>query len=157
MVVNSFNNFRYTIFVPTADALEKAFREDPNLYTWEQIVADEDYASKKRKTLYLLSFLKYHFMDNSVYVGGQLKGSASYETAARNDYDKFHKVTVTSNGSSLEVKGENGRKANVVKTGNAYNVMARDFIGEATDYTEANNITASSRAVIHLIDNALGY
>ena len=157
MVVNSFNNFRYTIFVPTADALEKAFREDPNLYTWEQIVADEDYASKKRKTLYLLSFLKYHFMDNSVYVGGQLKGSASYETAARNDYDKFHKVTVTSNGSSLEVKGENGRKANVVKTGNAYNVMARDFIVDATDYTEANNITASSRAVIHLIDNALGY
>ena len=35
--------------------------------------------------------------------------------------------------------------------------MARDFITDATDYTEATNITASSRAVIHLIDNALGY
>ncbi|MDE6079268.1 MAG: fasciclin domain-containing protein [Duncaniella sp.] len=157
MVVNSFNNFRYTIFVPTADALEKAFRDDPNLYTWEQIVADEDYNSKKRKTLYLLSFLKYHFMDNSAFVSGRQYGPASYETAARNEYDKFHKVTVQSNGSNLTVTGENGKQANVIKEGNAYNVMARDFIVDATDYTQAANITASSRAVIHLVDNALGF
>lgn len=157
MVVNSFNNYRYTIFVPTAEALEKAFREDPNLYTWEQIVADEDYASKKRKTLYLLSFLKYHFMDNSVYINGKSYGPIRYETAARNEYDKFHKLTVASNGSTLEITGENGAKANVIKSGNLYNIMARDFIVDATDYTQANNITASSRAVIHLVDNALGY
>lgn len=157
MVVNSFNNYRYTIFVPTAEALEKAFNEDPNLYTWEQIVADEDYASKKRKTLYLLSFLKYHFMDNSVYISGKQSGPASYETAARNEYDKFHKVTVVSNGNNLEITGENGKKSNVITTGSDYNVMARDFIVDATDYTQANNITASSRAVIHLVDNALGF
>lgn len=157
MVVNSFNNFRYTIFVPTEEALQKAFRDDPNLYTWEQIVTDEDYASKKRKTLYLLSFLKYHFMDNSVYISGKQFGPASYETAARNDFDKFHKLTVSSNGSNLEITGENGKRANVVKSGNAYNVMARDFIVDAPDYTQATNITASSRAVIHLVDNALGF
>ncbi len=157
MVVNSFNNYRYTIFVPTAEALEKAFREDPDLYTWEEIVADEDYASKKRKTLYLLSFLKYHFMDNSVYISGKQYGPASYETAARNEFDKFHKVTVASNGNTLEITGENGVKANVIKNGDVYNIMARDFIVDASDYTQANNITASSRAVIHLIDNALGF
>ena len=157
MVVNSFNNYRYTIFVPTAEALEKAFREDPDLYTWEQIVADDDYASKKRKTLYLLSFLKYHFMDNSVFINGKHTGPAHYETAARNEYDKFHKLTVTSDGNNLEVTGENGIKANVIKSGNAYNIMARDFIVDATDYTEASNITASSRAVIHLVDKALGF
>lgn len=157
MVVNSFNNFRYTIFVPTAEALEKAFRDDPNLYTWEQIVADEDYTSKKRKTLYLLSFLKYHFMDNSVYISGKAFGPASYETAARNEYDKFHKVTVSSNGNNLEITGENGVKANVIKAGNTYNIMARDFIVDAADYTQANNITASSRAAIHLVDTALGF
>lgn len=157
MVVNSFNNFRYTIFVPTAEALERAFKEDPELYTWEQIALDEDYASKKRKTLYLLSFLKYHFMDNSAYISGKAYGPVGYETAARNEYDKFHKVTVKSDGSSLQVTGENGRTASVVKTEGSYNVMARDFITDATDYTQATNITASSRAVIHLIDNALGY
>lgn len=157
MIVNSFNNFRYTIFVPTAEALEKAFRNDPNLYTWEQIVADEDYASKKRKTIYLLSFLKYHFMDNSVFISGKAFGPASYETAARNDFDKFHKLIVSSNGNDLQITGENGVKAKVVKSGNAYNVMARDFIVDAPDYTQANNITASSRAVIHLVDNALGF
>ena len=157
MVVNSFNNFRYTIFVPTAEALERAFREDPNLYTWEQIVADEDYASKKKKTLYLLSFLKYHFMDNSVYISGKQFGPASYETAARNEYDKFHKLTVSSNGGDLQITGENGSKTNVITGGNTCNVMARDFIVDAPDYTQATNITASSRAVIHLVDNTLGF
>lgn len=157
MVVNSFNNYRYTIFVPTAEALEKAFRDDSNLYTWEQILADEDYASKKRKTLYLLSFLKYHFMDNSVYITGKPFATASYETAARNEYDKFHKVTVTSDGTNLEILGENGLKSRVIRNDGLYNVMARDFIVDNTDYTQANNITASSRAVIHLVDSALGF
>ena len=157
MVVNSFNNFRYTIFVPTAEALDEAFRNDPQLYTWEQIVADEDYASKKRKTLYLLSFLKYHFMDNSAYINGRHYGPLSYETAARNEYDKFHKLTVSSDGTGLTVTGENGNRANVITAGGAYNIMARDFIVDAADYTQATNITASSRAVIHLVDKALGY
>lgn len=157
MIVNSFNNYRYTIFVPTEEALNKAFAEDPDLYTWEEIVADEDYASKKRKTIYLLSFLKYHFMDNSVFISGKPFSASNYETAARNEYNKFHKVTVSSDGSSLTVTGENGKSAKVVKNSNTYNIMARDFIVDASDYTQANNITASSRAVIHLVDNVLGY
>lgn len=157
MIVNSFNNFRYTIFIPTAEALEKAFRDDPQLYTWDEIASDSDYASKKRKTLYLLSFLKYHFMDNSAYINGSAYGPLSYETAARNEYDKFHKVTLQSTGSGLSVTGENGKTANVITTGKAYNVMARDFIVDSTDYTEASNITASSRAVLHLIDSTLAY
>ena len=157
MIVNSFNNFRYTIFVPTAEALDEAFRNDPELYTWEEIAADSDYASKKKKTLYLLSFLKYHFMDNSAYINGASYGPLSYETAARNEYDKFHKVTLQSNGTNLTVTGENGKSAHVITTGNLYNVMARDFIVDSTDYTEATNITASSRAVIHLIDSTLSY
>ena len=157
MIVNSFNNYRYTIFVPTEDALKKAFEEDPQLFTWEEIVADEDYMSKKRKTIYLLSFLKYHFMDNSAYISGKQYGPMNYETAARNEYDKFHKVTVSSNGSDLTITGENGKSAKVVKTGDTYNIMARDFIVDAADYTQANNITASSRAVLHLVDSALGF
>lgn len=157
MVVNFFNNFRYTIFVPTADALEKAFASDPKLYTWDQIAADDNYASKKEKTLYLLSFIKYHFMDNSAFINGAAYGPLSYETGARNEYDKFHKVIVASDGNTMTVTGEDGRKANVVKTPGIYNLMARDFIVDATDYTQASNITASSRAVIHLIDSTLGY
>lgn len=157
MVVNSFNNFRYTIFVPTADALARAFREDPNLYTWDEIAAEDDFAAKKRKTIYLLSFLKYHFMDNSAFISGKPYGAYSYETAARNQFDKFHKVTVTSDGNNLTVTGENGHSARVITSGGVYNIMARDFIVDNPDYTQANNITASSRAVIHLIDNALGY
>ena len=67
-VVNSFNNFRYTVFVPTKEALEKAFREDPNLFDWDEIYAEEDHDEKKKKTIYLLNFLKYHLMDNLAFV-----------------------------------------------------------------------------------------
>lgn len=59
-IVTSFNNFRYTVLVPTKEALDRAFAEDPELWTWEQIAAETDAGKKKEKTLYLLNFLRYH-------------------------------------------------------------------------------------------------
>jgi uncharacterized surface protein with fasciclin (FAS1) repeats len=158
-VVNSFNNFRYTIFVPTDAALTQAFAEDPNLFTWEEIFNDIDFDSKKAKTLYLLNFLKYHFMDNSVYIDGKSISGAIYETAARNDDSgKFRKVTINSTGTQLEISGEKAsNKANVVKTAGLYNLMTRDYIVSDADYMKATKITSSSKAVIHLIDKALRF
>ena len=161
-VVNSFNNFRYTVFVPTKEALERAFLEDPNLWTWEEIAAidpeREDYAEfKKEKTVYLLEFLKYHFMDNSVFIDGK-SFSGTYETAARNESDKFRKVSLVSDGNNLEITGDNpAYKAKVIKTGNLYNIPTRDYIVNNADITKATMIESSSRAVIHLIDNVLKY
>ena len=161
-VVNSFNNFRYTVFVPTKEALEKAFEDDPDLWTWEEIdmidIDREDYAEfKKAKTVYLLEFLKYHFMDNSVYLNGK-PVVGSYETAARNDLGKFHRVSLVSNGTNMEITGANPLyKANVIKTEGLYNVPTRDYIVNSRSITLATKIESSSRAVIHLIDNVLKY
>ena len=161
-VVNSFNNFRYTVFVPTEAALKKAFEDDPDLWDWDEIAAidkdREDYAAfRKEKTVYLLEFLKYHFMDNSIYVDGNFI-SGSYETAARNELGKFHKVSLVSDGTNLEVTGANpSHKAKVIKTQGLYNVSTRDYIVNNVDLTKATGIESSSRAVIHLVDNVLKY
>ncbi|MBD5358923.1 MAG: adenylate cyclase [Bacteroides sp.] len=156
-VVNSFNNYRYTIFVPTEDALNEAFRTDPKLYTWDEIAADSNETTKKQKTLYLLKFILFHFVDNSAFITGTGYGPAEYETGARNDYDKFHKVRITSDGNSLTVTSVDNPSstAKVITSGGLYNIMARDIIVNTADVSEANQITASSRAVIHLVDHAL--
>lgn len=161
-VVNPFNNFRYTVFVPTQQALEDAFAADPDLWTWEQIHDIdpdlEDYAAlQKEKTLYLLEFLKYHFVDNSIFITGKaIRGD--YETAARNNSGKFRKISLKGNGTNLEVVGVNPNyKAKVIKTEGLYNVMTRDYIVNSATLDKATQIESSSRAVIHLIDNVLRY
>ena len=157
-VVKSFNNFRYTVFVPTAEALRKAFDEDPDLCTWEEINAETDPAKKKTKCLYLLNFLKYHFMDNLVPVSGKPFGNLTYETASRTPSGKFNKVTLYSNtGNDLNIEcTDTGVKASVVTADRSlYNVLARDYIVDNSDIKSATNILSSSRVVIHQIDHAL--
>lgn len=158
-IVNSFNNYRYTIFVPTAEAIAEAFKNDPKLYTWDEIAADTNETTKKQKTLYLLKFILFHFVDNSAFITGQPYGALDYETGARNDYDKFHKVRLISDGNNLTVQSVDNpsRSAKVITSGGCYNIMARDFIVNAADVSEANQITASSRAVLHLVDHALSF
>ncbi|MDR2042695.1 MAG: fasciclin domain-containing protein [Tannerella sp.] len=159
-VVNSFNNFRYTVFVPTEDALARAFADDPRLHPWSEIADETDYDRKKEMTLYLLEFLKFHFMDNSVFIDGKSFSGISYETAARNERGKFRKVTINSNGENLNIYGENRSPetaAQVIKTDGLYNRMTRDYIVNNSNYMNATQIVSSSRAVIHLIDKALKY
>ena len=157
-VVNSFNNFRYTVFVPSAQALDQAFASDTKLFTWDEIANETDYDLKKQKTLYLLKFLKYHFMDNSVTINGNQINNLTYETAARQDNGKFYKLIVSSDGSNMQIDSElTGVKATVVKTDGLYNLLTRDYIVDNTDYTKATKIVSSSRAVIHLINKALKF
>lgn len=156
-VVNSFNNYRYTVLVPTNEALAAAFAADPKLCTWQEIANDANIDTKKEKALYLLKFLRYHFVDNSAYISGQAYGPLKYETGARNDYNKFHKVTIQSDGRSLNITDARGDVAHVLTSSGRYNIMARDLILNNSDPTKANEITASSRAVLHLIDHVLNY
>ncbi|WP_455587763.1 fasciclin domain-containing protein [Bacteroides sp.] len=163
-VVNSFNNFRYTVFVPTKEALDRAFEEDPNLYTWDEIFEEEDMDEKKKKANYLLNFLKYHLMDNLVLVDEMHPvTNMNYETAARNLNGKFYKLTLNSRSGGLEIQCQatsNGQplKAKVITNSEGtYNLMARDYIVDNNNINLATSIVASSRAVIHLIDTALRF
>lgn len=155
-VVSSFNNFQYTVFVPTNDAIEAAFAEDGDLHDWDEIEAQTDMTIKRKWALHLVRFLRYHIMDNSVFIDGSYK-TGTYETAARNDDDKFQRLTVSSDGTDLSIVEENGDKtpAKVIKLPGLYNLQSRDFIVNDKDYKNATKIVASSPAVIHLIDRAL--
>ncbi len=154
-VVRSFSNFRYTVFVPTNDAVDAAFKADTNLHTWDEIASQDDDATKRAWAKHLTRFLKYHFMDNSVYIDGTPFTGMSYETAARDDNERFQKLNVSSDGSNLTIRDAKGNVAHVAKTAGLYNVQGRDFIVNAANYRRADEIVSSSYSVIHLIDRAL--
>ncbi len=156
-VVNSFNNYHYTVLIPTNEAVAKAFAENPKLHTWEEIEAEPNIDIQREWAVELIRFLKYHFVDNSVFVGNSYldSGSYKYETAARNDNGRFQKLTIDSDGADFTITDAQGNVANVVKTPGLYNLQSRDFIVDSSDFSRAKNIVSSSYAVIHLIDRAL--
>lgn len=153
-IVSSFNNFRYTVFVPTNAAIAEAFRKDKNLHTWEEIADQDDATIKREWAVHLIRFLKYHFMDNSIYVDNKVS-TGIYETAARTNSSKFQTLKVSNNGSNLSITDAHGNVAHVNKQAGLYNVQGRDFIVNAEDYRNAEQMISSSYSVIHLIDKAL--
>ena len=154
-VVSSFNNFRYTVFVPSNAAVAEAFKKDRNLHSWEEIADQDDATIKRQWALHLIRFLKYHFMDNSIYVDGTTFSNRSYETAARSNSSKFQTLKLSSNGGNLTITDVHGNTAKVNKLAGLYNIQARDFIVNNKDYRNADQIISSSFSVIHMIDKAL--
>lgn len=154
-VVNSYGNFRYTVFVPSNDAVDRAFATDHELHTWDEIANQSDEATQRRWTIHLLRFLNYHFMDNSIYIDGNSFNNHQFETAARSNVGKFQKLTVSSIGNQLSITDAHGNTAHVVKTPGLYNLQSRDIIVNSADYRNATQIVSSSFSVIHLIDKAL--
>ena len=150
-VVTTFNNFRYTILVPTNDAVKQAFASDKNLWTWERIAMEDNAATKREKALYLLNFLRRHIVDGAVPLGvGGI--NREYDTAARDKNNQFVKLHVTTSASGATF----GADSRIVTSNPAlYNILTRDYIVDNRDPQKANNIVASSRAIIHLIDKAI--
>ncbi len=154
-IVTSFNNFRYTILAPTNEAIDAAFRADPNLWTWNQILMEDDATTKKARCLYLLNFLRFHFIDGAIPVGTG-SWSKTYYTAARKSNGQFQPITVTSTDNGLTFGTESSTKVNTDDP-TLYNVWARDLIVDNKDPQKAGNILASSRAVIHIVDRVAPY
>ena len=150
-VVTTFNNYRYTILAPTNEAIARAFREDKNLWTWERISMEDNAATKREKALYLLNFLRRHIIDGIVPLGvGSI--NREYDTAARDENNQFVKVHVKTTASSATF----GTTSHVITTDPAlYNILTRDYIVDNRDPQKANNILASSRAIIHQVDNVI--
>lgn len=152
-IVTSFNNYRYTVLVPTNEAVKQAFKEDSNLWTWERISIEDNPVIKKEKCLYLLNFLRYHFIDGAVPVSG-VAFAKEYDTAARDENNQFVKIFVESSGTGLSF---DGCSKVVTSDDSNYNILTRDYIVDNKDTQKANNILASSRAVIHLVNHVANY
>lgn len=185
--VQFFNNYRYTVFVPNNDAIEKAIQN--GLPTWESIQEDYDECDKdddgnltntadslrlQHKIIYLTNFIRTHFADNTVFADkSELTGTGGLPvemTTSSYDQEK-----------GLFVKTFVQR----VKTGGETVLQVRDNFSDDTQWREASNdekyknimtcdrensktvkdasslngttTSASSYAVVHLIDGVLNH
>ena len=172
--ISVFNNFHYTIYVPTNESIE-ALIAAKKLHTWDDVaVLDTLYGDQKAlATQYaqeINEFLRYHIQDNALYIGADNTTgndtfaddgttNISYETAFIDKKNKtFNKLTVKTDkqGSSLSVtdKAGNTRRVMTDRPG-LFNLMAREYTYQGQDKSRATIIHNSSSAVIHLIDGPL--
>lgn len=165
MVVSSFQNYHYTVLVPTDEAIDRAFEEDPNLMTWEEIDAliDQNKTPEEvgEKVRYLLEFLHYHFIDGILPVSDRVSVDSEFETAARREDGTVGFTPIHAQGGNGALAFSctvNNQVAHVLTDDpSCYNILTRDFIVNNSDVASATQISASSRAVIHLVDRALNY
>ena len=171
--VRFFNNYRYTIYVPTNEAIEAAIQN--GLPTWDalrdsleldldaeertELTKEEEDARNlriKAMATSLVNFVKYHFQDNSIFADEPAISETAYETGTMNsETQTYYKLKVSSTGNgTLSVKDNAGKTHNVT---NDKNIIVRDYITAKASATDANTITSSSSAVIHGIDGVLDY
>lgn len=171
--VRFFNNYRYTIYVPTNEAIDAAIKA--GLPTWQDIVdlleleiddeekteltpEQEEARNLKAKAMAtaIINFVKYHFQDNSIFADTPTIAPTAYETATvNNETGVYMKVTVSSNGNgTLSVKDLAGNVRNITSD---KNIIVRDYITSGDKTAIATKITSSSSAVIHGIDGVLNY
>ncbi|MFT3751665.1 MAG: fasciclin domain-containing protein [Paludibacter sp.] len=176
--VKFFNTFRYTVYVPTNEAIQAAIAAQ-RIKTWAEINAISNATEKAAAIEKMVRMLKYHFQDNAVFVDNQtVNGIYPTATIKTNNtvtrfgtaQTKFLKVGVTGGAADLTITTESGVTAHVVKSNGLYNIIAKDYVfaalpskyknvdgtGSLAGATFSSSlITSSSSAIIHQIDNVL--
>ena len=155
-----FNTFNYTVYVPTNEAMQQA--HDAGRYkTVDEIELLEDVEDRAKEMQKLYEFLRFHFQDNSVYIGGRSYTNEWFETATLDETGmKFRRLWVTnaSAGLTVKTKEKGGKEASVVTSGGLYNIMVRDYkFTSGSTVTPNSQIITSSYAVIHQINTVLDF
>jgi len=167
-LIRFFNNYRYTIYLPTNSAMQQAY--DKGLPTWEQIeyfvsthldedglLSDDDKATAQAMIVCLVNFLKYHFQDEAFYVDN-VSNSGSYQTSCiDNVANAYLQLQVSQTPGALSVTDESGATVSV-NTSNC-NILASDmnFNASPTNTTSARYAKNTSYAAIHQIDTPLTF
>ena len=172
--VRSFNSFHYTVYVPDNEAMQKAYAL--GLPSWDDIndldnvYAGTDVDVDSIKTVWtqrLVNFLKYHFQDNSIYIGGDPR-SGNYETAAleldgvREGLSYTLQVNSSSSGIILNDNSDKTSEIRILPNDDQfYNRKIREYsFSPGTDETNLSGtgtIATSSYAVVHRISEPLIY
>lgn len=165
--VASFNNYHYTVYVPTNESLQAAI-DAGKINTWDnlatqyemEMLTDEQYDSLKAE---LNAFLRYHIQDNSLLIGldyandgGSDTFERTYETATgyftdpeKKNY-KFYSLDINVTPKSISITDGQGNQRHVLTDNeNLYNQTAREY------QLLGNNISSSSFAVVQAIDGPL--
>jgi hypothetical protein len=174
-----FDNYNYTVYVPK-DTEIQPWLDNQWIPTWDDYDnLSANYTLKDGTPLsgakliemkdsvanIINSFVRYHIQDNSVYVGGEPRNNVSYETGTLNKINnRFFTVSVTTDGSSGEVKGL-GNDAAIPFASEFYNKPGREIwieLPSSESSLTVNNvlsskIAASSYIVVHKINGTLCY
>ena len=165
--IRLFDNYHYTVWVPTNESLDKLHQEGVLPY-WEDLEAqtdeawggDRDAAKRMKYQIRqrILDFLRYHIQDFSVFMG-QGTVSGRYETSKLNpENKKFFSLAVNADNSHITVTDALHNERHVL-TGNAalFNNMCREYLFTNKDPENAasGNLYSSAYAVVHLIDGPL--
>lgn len=171
--VNYFNSYNYTVFAPNNEAMQKAY--DEGLPKWEDIYAlyekynredspedkgTQQYQADRDKALAMVeeinSFIRYHFMDNSIYADYSIE-TGENSTACADTLGVKSKLTIQQNSpNTLTVVDLHGNSITVNADGSTgmVNQMTRDYVFN-TQAISASKINTSSFAVIHEISTPL--
>jgi uncharacterized surface protein with fasciclin (FAS1) repeats len=177
--INFFNTYRYTIYVPTNEAIQAAL--DNGIITpWSTIYAITNNVEKSQAIAKMIRFLRYHFQDNAVFFGQSVNSQFQSATIKQNDLvthwrtarNKYYKIGIVGSAQSMTLTTETNKTANVDTSNELYNLVVKDYIfnrkpsefrnvdgsGNLTGQLFTNSsITSSASAVIHQIDNVLTF
>ena len=169
-LIRFFNNYRYTVYVPTDAAMDNAYAK--GLPTYDEIIAfieanrypdpenEGEYTmspdnQKKAVAMMtmLINFGKYHFQDQSFFVDNA-SASGKYQTACIDNVENIYIDLSMKQGPAgqFTVTGKDNVTANVIAP---YNVLARDANFDRS--SSPNSISNSSFVVIHQIDKVLNF
>ncbi len=156
--ISLFNTYRYTVYVPTNEAIER-LQISGQLPTWEEVELEQDDHRRDSLSQEIEKFIKYHIQDNAYYIG-QGTASGEFETSAYKVTDgnlSYYKLNTQVSNDGITITDGRGNTRHVVTTGGLCNLMAREYQYDAGDATRANHLYTSSFAVVHQIDGALQY
>jgi hypothetical protein len=175
-----FDNYNYTVFVPEDSKIQALIDQEylPTWTTWqyyhqlyEDNIESPDPAvvaqAKKDSTIAvqiadrIRSFVRYHIMDNSVYIAGDPISNTSYETAKLNTTtQRFYPIKVISaDASAIQIADNRNQVRNVLSSFNNKSCRESWVTGKTDDNNSAAQarISSTSYAVVHLIDDVLIY
>jgi hypothetical protein len=173
--VKFFNTFRYTVYVPTNEAMQEAYQKGI-IMKWDDINRITDKTVKDSIINRMERFVRYHFQDNSVFIHPNQVVNELFQTATIKNTDeisflhtyknKFYRIKALGDGQNLDLITETGDTAHVITRSGYYNILTRDYIFSINPSTltslntstyAQSQITTSSTAVIHLIDKVLRF
>lgn len=168
--ISLFDNYNYTIYVPTDEAIEKLINSGA-LPTWEQYGDTEDEATKTQIANCICDFLRYHIQDNSIFIGGEIIPNATnegvFESSKLNPAtNRFYSLSVKQNGTEMTVQPLYGDACHVLTS--FCNKACREYWVESKKGSKFDTsvlkstpyecvISSSSDAVVHKIDGVLLY
>lgn len=176
-LIRFFNNYRYTIYVPTNEAIREAYAN--GLPTAKEIVdfvnnnleevegsngetkkalSEENKAKAKAMLTMLYNFVKYHFQDESLFVDN-IKNEGNrftdYQTSCiDNEKSIYLPISVMQGIEDIKLTDLNGRTQSVQKP---MNVIARDAVYEKNPSTVATQIKSSSYVSLHQVPHVLDF